>query len=78
MDKNKKIILAAGIAMGVAVGVWTFFTYFKNNEAKTGFDLEAIRKDVKKMGSIRLNSMGLINFDHFMAIVKLISKHAKK
>jgi hypothetical protein len=29
IDNNKKIMLAAGAAFGVAIGVWTFFTYFK-------------------------------------------------
>ena len=40
-------------------------------------DLEDLLEEISTLGKVKVNSQGLISFDNFMAIVRLIAKHSK-
>lgn len=76
MNLQKKIYIAIGAAGLVLLG-YVFYINYKSKRTSIPVELDALYEDVRKLGTIKLTSDGYISFDHFMAIVRIISKHSK-
>ena len=77
MNLQKKIYIALGAASVVIIGYVLFIKMNKKRASKYNLDVDDLLDEVSLLGQIKLNRDGLVSFDNFMAIVRIISKHSK-
>ena len=77
MNLQKKVYIAIGVASAVILGYVFLQKFNKKKASKYRLDVDDLLDEVSLLGYIKLNRDGLISFDNFMAIVRIISKHSK-
>eukprot|EP00347_Sterkiella_histriomuscorum_P007367 403349215 len=78
-QNNKKLLIAIGASVGVAILGFTLFKLFSSKSSQEVEDqsTKQLNEDIKKLGNVKLNSQGVIPFDQFLEIFQIIRKHAK-
>lgn len=79
MDSKKKLFIALGAAAGSLIFGFAVYKLFSSTQGEAiDPETKEILKDVKTLGTVRVNEYGLIPFEAFLELFRLIRKHSRK